>query len=100
MLQATLGSAAISALVSSTAQATELHRPQSQELLVEGSTHTQGRQPLYLRIWLYLAKRSDRQGAPVLIWRRKDRSCLLTVGLKSWETFWARGVCYGEKTIS
>lgn len=74
--------------------------PQSQELLVEDSTHNDGRQSLYLRIWLYLAKRSDRQGAPVLIWRRKDRSCLLTVGLQSWETFWARGVCYSEKTIS
>lgn len=46
--------------------------PPSQELPVEGSAHTQCRHPLYLRIWLYLAKRSDRQGAPVLIWKKTE----------------------------
>lgn len=45
---------------------------------MEGSAHTQCRHPLYLRIWLYLAKRSDRQGAPVLIWKKtRGRVCLL-----------------------
>ena len=28
----------------------------------------------YLRIWLYLAKRSDRHGAPVLIWKEKTKA--------------------------
>ena len=46
------------------------HRARSSQLR-QGPRTGAGGLPLYLRIWLYLAKRSDRQGAPVFIWKGK-----------------------------
>lgn len=40
----------------------------------------EGRPPLHLRIWLYLAKRSDRQGAPVLICKEETKVMLACSG--------------------
>lgn len=48
------------------------------------------RHPFYLRIWLYLAKRSDRQGAPVLIWKEKKVTLLTVSALGKGRVPWQR----------